>query len=140
MVLLLGLSALFNMPRGEDPVFHAPIYVVTVIYPGTSPNDLEELVAEPIEEAIYELDNLKDITTQCFDGVAVLQAEFTYEVNTLTVYNDIIREVNKLRPDLPADILQIDIMRAQSSDVNIFQHALVSSSASFGRWKSRRSG
>lgn len=131
MVLLLGLSALFNMPRGEDPVFNAPIYVVSVIYPGTSPNDMEELIANPIEEALYELDNLKTITTQCYDGIAILESEFTYEVNILTVYNDIIREVNKLRPDLPEEILEIDIIRAQSSDVNIFQHALVSKSASF---------
>ena len=131
MVLLLGLSALFNMPRGEDPVFNAPIYVVTVIYPGTSPNDMEELVAEPIEEALYELEELKEITTECYDGVTVIQSEFNYGVNTLNKYNDIIREVNRLRPELPEDILDINIIRAQSSDVNIFQHALVSSSASF---------
>lgn len=135
MVMLLGLSALFNMPRGEDPVFNAPIYVVTVIYPGTSPNDMEELVADPIEEAIYELEDVKEITTKCYDGVAVIQAEFNYGVNNLTKYNDIIRETNKLRPDLPADILEVKIIRAQSSDVNIFQHALVSQSASYQEMK-----
>ncbi|MEZ4934133.1 MAG: efflux RND transporter permease subunit [Saprospiraceae bacterium] len=135
MVMLLGLSALFNMPRGEDPVFNAPIYVVTVIYPGTSPNDMEELVADPIEEAIYELEDVKEITTKCYDGVAVIQAEFNYGVNNLTKYNDIIREINKLRPDLPADILEVKIIRAQSSDVNIFQHALVSQSASYQELK-----
>ena len=59
MVLLLGLNALFNMPRGEDPTFNAPIYIVTVIYPGTSPNDMEELVVDPIEEAIYDLEDVK---------------------------------------------------------------------------------
>ena len=131
MVLLLGLNALFNMPRGEDPTFNAPIYIVTVIYPGTSPNDMEELVADPIEEAIYDLEDVKEITTKCYDGVAVIKADFNYGVNNLTKYNDIIREMNKLRPDLPDDILEVKIIRAQSSDVNIFQHALVSPSASY---------
>ena len=135
MVLLLGLSALFNMPRGEDPVFNAPIYVVTVIYPGTSPNDMEQLVAEPLEEALYELEDVKQIMTECYDGVVVIQTDFNYGVDEMTKYNDIIREVNKLRPDLPEDILDIDIIRAQSSDVNIFQHALVSKSASYQEMK-----
>ncbi len=135
MVLLLGLNALFNMPRGEDPVFNAPIYVITTIYPGTSPNDMEELIADPVEEALYELEDVKEIDTKCYDGVSVTQIEFSYGVNTLTKYNDIIREINKLRPDLPTDILDVNIIRAQSSDVNIFQHALVSRGAPYQEMK-----
>ncbi|HFA47852.1 MAG TPA: efflux RND transporter permease subunit [Bacteroidetes bacterium] len=131
MVLLLGLNALFNMPRGEDPVFNAPIYVVTVIYPGTSPNDMEELIVDPLEDALGELEDIKKIDTNCHDGVSITEIEFSYGVEVLTKYNDIIREVSKLRPDLPEGILRVEIIRAQSTDVNVFQHALVSKSASF---------
>ncbi len=37
MVLALGISSLLNMPRGEDPPFNAPMYVVVAIYPGPAP-------------------------------------------------------------------------------------------------------
>lgn len=131
MVLLLGLNALFNMPRGEDPPFNAPIFVITAVYPGTSPADMEELLAEPLEETINELEDIKSIEANCNDGVMVLQVEFNYGVNTLTKYNDVIREVNRIRPDLPDDLLLLDIIRVQSSDVAIVQGAIISNGASY---------
>ncbi|HRW75487.1 MAG TPA: efflux RND transporter permease subunit, partial [Saprospiraceae bacterium] len=124
MVLALGLNSLVNMPRGEDPPFNAPIYVITGIYPGTSPADMEELVADPIEEVIYELDDIKKITTQCDDGLMFMQVEFVYEVDPVAKNNDVIREVNKLRPQLPDGLIALDVIRAASSDVVIMQIAL----------------
>lgn len=126
MLLVLGLNALFNMPRGEDPPFEAPIYVVSAVYPGTSPADMEELLADPIEEVLYELDDVKKIETTCDDGVMLLQIEFNYNVDPEAKNNDVIREVNKLRPDLPADLYLLEVIRAASSDVAILQTALIS--------------
>ncbi len=131
MVLMLGLSSLFTMPRGEDPPFNAPIFVITAVYPGTSPADMEELLAEPIEETMYELEDIKKISTTCDDGLMVMQIEFNYTVNTMERFNDVNRELNRLRPDLPEDLLLLDLIRAQSSDVAIFQTALVSNGASY---------
>ena len=45
LALMLGVNALINMPRGEDPPFGAPIFIVLAVYPGTSPADMEQLVA-----------------------------------------------------------------------------------------------
>ena len=131
MVLLLGLNALFNMPRGEDPPFNAPIFTILAIYPGTSPADIEELIADPLEDALYELEDIKKIVTSCRDGVLFTQLEFTYGVDIETKNNDVVREVNKLRPSLPADLLMLDVQRAASSDVAILQTALVAPTRSF---------
>ena len=63
LALVMGANALVNMPRGEDPPFGAPIFIVLAVYPGTSPTDMEELVAEPIEDVLYNLDDIKKMTT-----------------------------------------------------------------------------
>lgn len=130
LALALGANALVNMPRGEDPPFGAPIFIVLGVYPGTSPADMEQLVAEPIEEVLYNLDNIKKMTSSCSDGLMILQIEFTYGVDVDGKNNDVIREVNKVRPDLPSGIVVLDVIRASSSDVAILQTALVSSTAS----------
>jgi multidrug efflux pump subunit AcrB len=135
MVLLLGLSALFNMPRGEDPPFGAPIFIVLAVYPGASPEDVEELLADPIEDALSELEDIKKITTDCDDGLMLLQLEFTYGVDVDGKNNDIIREVNRLRSSLPDDLLLLDVRRASSSDVAILQTAITSPTASFSSMK-----
>jgi multidrug efflux pump subunit AcrB len=54
-VMVLGINALLNMPRGEDPPFGAPIFSIVVVYPGTNPADMEKLIADPIEEELYQL-------------------------------------------------------------------------------------
>ncbi len=130
LALALGGNALFNMPRGEDPPFGAPIFIILAVYPGTSPADMEQLVADPIEDVLYNLDNIKKMTSYSGDGLMVLQVEFTYGVNVDNKNNDVIREVNKVRPDLPSGIVVLDVVRASSSDVAILQTALVSSTAS----------
>ena len=50
MLIAIGVNSLLNMPRGEDPDFQAPQFSVVVVYPGTSPKDMEELVADPVEK------------------------------------------------------------------------------------------
>ncbi|MCB0658020.1 MAG: efflux RND transporter permease subunit [Saprospiraceae bacterium] len=132
-VLLLGINSLFNMPRSEDPPFNAPMFSIISIYPGTSPADMEELVADPIEEELYKLEDIKKITTTINDGLLVMLAEFNYGVNVETKNNDVIREINKLRGDLPDGIIRLDVNRAASSDVAILQTALLSETASMER-------
>jgi multidrug efflux pump subunit AcrB len=130
LALMLGANALINMPRGEDPPFGAPIFIVLAVYPGTSPADMEQLVAEPIEDVLYNLDDIKKMETNCSDGLMLLNLEFNYGVNVDGKNNDVIREVNKIRSSLPAGIVVLDVIRAASSDVAILQTALVSSTAS----------
>lgn len=128
-VLVLGINSLLNMPRSEDPPFGAPIFSIVAIYPGTSPADMEELVAEPIEDELYKLGDIKKINTTVFDGLMVMLLEFNYEVDVEAKNNDVIREINKLRPDLPDGIIRLDVQRAASSDVAILQTALISPTA-----------
>jgi multidrug efflux pump subunit AcrB len=130
LALALGISSLVNMPRGEDPPFGAPIFIVLAVFPGTSPTDMEQLVAEPLEDVLYNLENIKKMKTSCSDGLMILNIEFNYGVDVDGKHNDVIREVNKIRPDLPDGIVVLEVERASSSDVAILQTALVSSTAS----------
>lgn len=129
LALALGLNSLLNMPRGEDPPFGAPIFIVLAVYPGTSPADMEQLVADPIEEALYNLGDVKKIVTTCSDGLMMTQIDFNYGVNVDNKNNDVNREMNKIRRDLPDGLLELRVQRASSSDVVILQSALVSETA-----------
>ena len=62
---VVGVLTLFTMPRSEDPTIHPPEYLITVIYPGTSPKDMEEQVVKPIENKIYGLENIDKMLNLC---------------------------------------------------------------------------
>jgi multidrug efflux pump subunit AcrB len=126
MVVAMGANAWVNVPRAEDPTFPIAIYPIVAVYPGASPADVERLVVEPIEEVVGELDDLKSLETQVEDGVAVIRAEFTTGVDPDRKYEEVLREVNTLRPALPADLHSLEVRRTSAADVNIVQAALVS--------------
>src|ERR1043166_453102 len=99
------------MPRAEDPDIHAPQFPIVVVYPGTSPKDMEELVVKPIEKKVSELEDLKKITTRIDDGVAVVNVEYKYSSDVEAKYQELVREVNALRPELPDDIYSIEVRK-----------------------------
>ena len=128
---VVGVLTLFTMPRSEDPTIHPPEYLITVIYPGTSPKDMEEQVAKPIENKIYGLENIDKMLTTIEDGVAVIQPKFKYGVDVDNKYQEISTEINALKnSELPKDIYLIKTEKISSSDVKILQVALVSDNAS----------
>lgn len=130
MTVVLGLNTFLNMPRSEDPVINSPNFPIVVIYPGASPEDLEELVVDPLEKTIYALENIKRIETEIKDGAAILLVEYNYNEDVDEKYQELVREVNTLRPQLPAEIFSIEVKKVRPSDVNILQIALVSENAS----------
>ena len=131
LLLALGLNSLFNMPRGEDPETVAPSYSVIFVYPGTSPSDMEKLVIDPAEKRINELDDIKRVTSNVNDGLAVMRVDYKHESDADEKYQEIVREVNALRGELPQDIYDIKILKFASTDVSILQLALLSETATY---------
>ena len=131
MVLALGVNSLLNMPRSEDPIFESPFFSVIVVYPGTSPKDMEELVVDPIEEKLSGIENVKKMISSVNDGVAVIQVECVYNVDIDAKYDEVVREINTVRPSLPEGILDIKIQRFSPEGVNILQAGLLSETASY---------
>src|ERR1700761_6366222 len=131
MLALIGVNSMLNMPRGEDPDTEAPTFTAIVLYPGTSPKDMEELVVNPIEKRFNAMDDVKRIRSTIDDGLAVVQIEFKYETDPDKKYQDVIRELDAVRPEIPTDVLSINIQRFTPSDVNILQVALLSETAPY---------
>ena len=86
---------------------------------------------DPIEEAINELDEIKDIVSVARDGYAVVQTEFEAGVNMDDKYSEIVQKVNGIRDDLPDEIADLDIQRWRVTDVCILQLGIISNTASY---------
>lgn len=135
MAILLGLNTLLTMPRSEDPDLKYPFFPIVVVYPGTSPEDLEELVVDPIEKKVHSLEGIKKIKTKISDGIAVINVEYIYKSNVEEKYQELVREVSSIRGELPSDIYSLEVKKTSPSDVNILQLALVSENASKEKMK-----
>lgn len=130
-VVALGINSLLNMPRSEDPDFTMPSFVVIYVYPGTDAVDMEALIVDKVEERFSELSNVKTLRTTVDDGLALVTIEYDYDQDVNEKYQEVVREVNALAKDLPADIFRTEIRKFSPSDVNIVQIALQSETATY---------
>jgi multidrug efflux pump subunit AcrB len=126
MLVAMGLNSLLRIPRSEDPTFPIATFPIVAVYPGASPADVEKLVVDPIEDALGELEDVRTIKTRVEDGLAVVLVEFDADSDADRKYEETLREVNTLRPSLPADLRSLEVERTNAADVNIVQLALVS--------------
>jgi multidrug efflux pump subunit AcrB len=132
-LVALGWHAFQSIPRAEDPELDIPVIRVIVVQPGASPTDLERLVARPLEDAIKELEDLNKLYTTVRDGVVTVIAEFTYGTDPDRKEDDVLRQVNAKRADLPDGITLFEVIKVQTHNVAMLQLALVSETASYAR-------
>ena len=114
LLLALGAFALSAISTQEDPTFPIPLTTIVVVYPGADPEDVERLATDPIEDAIAEIEDVKEIRSTSESGLAVIRVEFEWTVDADDKYDEVVREVNALRGTLPADISSIDFDQGQS--------------------------
>lgn len=73
--LVGGVLAFFEMGRLEDPEFTIKEAIVTVQYPGATALEVEQEVTEPLESAIQELSEVKEIRSRSMIGLAEIRVE-----------------------------------------------------------------
>ncbi|EPB65959.1 hypothetical protein ANCCEY_14955 [Ancylostoma ceylanicum] len=131
MIILVGANTLTSMPRAEDPDMKAPSFPVVVVYPGTSPKDMEQLVVKPLEARFYGLDNIKRIKTKITNGLAFLFVEYEHGSDYNSKYQELIRELGAARQEeLPEGIYSTKVLEVDPTGVNVVQIALISENAS----------
>jgi multidrug efflux pump subunit AcrB len=133
----LGVFAFNNIAREEDPYLKISAFFVTAIDPGATPDNLERLVAKPIEDRLAALDGVHKLESTVVDGVAFVAVEFDADTDADKKYDEVTREVNALRPELPPEIARFEIRRISPSMVNVIQVALASPDASYQELEDR---
>lgn len=114
-----GLIAFMDLGRLEDPAFTLKMAMVITPYPGASPQQVEEEVTYPLENAIQQLpyvDKVSSITSAGLSQITV-EIQTTYGPDQLPqIWDEMRRRINDLRPNLPAGVGE-PIIRDDFSDV-----------------------
>jgi multidrug efflux pump subunit AcrB len=62
--LIGGIIAFFEIGRLEDPAFTIKQAIINVQYPGATAEEVEQEVTEPLESAIQEIPEVKEIRSR----------------------------------------------------------------------------
>jgi HAE1 family hydrophobic/amphiphilic exporter-1 len=124
---VFGIFALWNLDTDEFPDVQAPIVVVSIPYPGASPESVEREVVDRIEEAISGISGVNKINSSSLDGFATLIVEFVFEKELQEATQQIRDEISAIRNDLPLEMEEPILTRFDPADFPIVSMTLSSS-------------
>ncbi len=74
--ILLGMFALMLTPREEEPQIVVPMIDVMVMMPGATPEEIENLVTRPMEQKIWEIEDVEYVYSSSFPSFSMATARF----------------------------------------------------------------
>lgn len=106
LMLVLVVGGLFTLPSITQevfPEFELDTVVVSVLYPGASPSEVEEGVVLAIEEAVRDVDGIKEVRATATEGAAAVSVELLLGVDQSRALADIKSAVDRIT-SFPEDI------------------------------------
>jgi multidrug efflux pump len=125
LISLLGIMNYYFIPKEQFPQVIIPYIVVNTPYPGTSPEDIENLVTRPIEKQLKSISDVKKITSNSVPDFSSIIVEFDPDLSIETAKQRVRDAVDKSKSDLPTDlpsepeIMDIDISEMPVMYLNI---------------------
>ncbi|MEH6817480.1 MAG: efflux RND transporter permease subunit, partial [Pseudoalteromonas distincta] len=114
LLLLIGGSvSYFDLGQLEDPEFTLKKAMVITMYPGASPQQVEEEVTFPIENAIQQLPYVDYVTSISSNGKSQISVEMksNYRKEQLRqIWDEMRRKINDLSPSLPSGVYPSTIL------------------------------
>ena len=103
LISIWGIYSFVKLPRESNPEVKIPIAVVSDVYPGVSPSDMEELVTKKLETGISGVKGIKTITSNSANSVSAITVEFDSNQNVDDAIRRLRDQVNSIKGNLPVD-------------------------------------
>ncbi len=125
ILILSGLFAMVTLPREAEPEVKVPFAVVTTVYPGATPTDIEDLVTDKIEEKIENLENLNKFESTSAQGYSSIFVEFEAEADLKDSFRKLREVVDEADASMPKEVESSVVREIRMNDFPIVTYSLV---------------
>jgi len=126
LTLIIGFTSFRKLGVDLFPDVTFPIISVQTIYPGASPNDIEEQISKPIEEGIASLSGLKRLYSTNLESVSIITAEFQFGTDVRNAEQEIRQRLNTIKSKLPNEVDDPLVRRLDPADQPIVRLSVTS--------------
>ncbi len=109
-LMVFGFISLFSSKMELTPEMNMPMMVISTIYVGASPEDVDELLTKPIEDEIDQLSGVDSITSMSSENSSLVLLQYDYGTDMDKAYSDLKKKVDVLENSLPEDAMAPIIM------------------------------
>ncbi|MCG8338006.1 MAG: efflux RND transporter permease subunit [Proteobacteria bacterium] len=119
LIFIMGLIAYRGLPREAFPEVQIPYLIVTIPYPGSSPEDVESLIVNKLESEMQNLDDLKEISSTSTEGAAMVALEYDLGADIDEAKIEVREALDRVTPELPDDTEDPIITEINTADFPI---------------------
>lgn len=126
VIMAVGIAGFLRLPTNMLPDITYPMVKVYVYWNGATPEQIENEVATVIERKMATVDNLDYLESTSEEGVYTLLVNFDFSVDRDVAYQDVLAKMGLVKKELPQDILEPVVFKADPSQLPVVE-LLVSS-------------
>ncbi len=121
IIIVMGLSSYARIPKEATPEITIPNILVSTIYPGASPDDIESLVTQPLEKELATIDDIKVLTSSSVESASSVNVEFIAGTDMDEALRNVREKVDLARTELPDEAEEPRVIEINMSDFPIMQ-------------------
>lgn len=124
MIIIAGLWVSFIIQREARPNVNFNRVAVTAVWPGASPSDIEELVIDPIEDKIGEVDGIEEYRSVSYVGAGSISITIDDSYpEPEEIVDELRRKISEVN-DLPADVEDPVVSEIKASNIPVLNLAM----------------
>lgn len=116
-LIVFGLTSVLSSKLELIPPMDMPMLIVFTMYPGASPDDVDELVSQTIEDETGTLSGIKGVTSVSNENYSIVLLEYEYGIDTNDAYDDLKKKMDTIQAQLPDDVQEPVIMEMNINDM-----------------------
>ncbi|GMA51002.1 multidrug ABC transporter [Alicyclobacillus contaminans] len=128
-VVIVGAFAVFELPQELFPTLNLPVAAVTTSWPGASPEEMEQQVTRPVEQALQSLPGVSEIDSTSTQGSSLAIVQFNYGVDINQEVNQMRSVVSRVQNQLPSDADAPEVQQFDPTNLPIMTLALYGSAS-----------
>lgn len=102
-LIVFGLQSVLSAKMELMPTMDMPMLIIATIYPGASPEDVNDLVTTEIEETIGSLSGVDTIQSMSMENMSMVIIQYDYGKDIDEAYDDLKKKMDVLESQLPDD-------------------------------------
>ncbi|WP_374603692.1 efflux RND transporter permease subunit [Niveibacterium sp.] len=126
-LMFAGLLALNKLRVNQIPDVQPPVLVVSIAYPGASPDSVEREVINRVEKALQSIAGIDEVRSTAAEGSATIVLIFKFSKNLIEAADEVRNAIASVRYKLPVEMREPVLERVDPSAEPIMQLALSSS-------------
>ncbi|MBV6325662.1 efflux RND transporter permease subunit [Duganella violaceipulchra] len=129
-MMCLGLLALKKLRVNQNPDVEVPFIIVSVPYPGASPDTVEREVVNRLEKPLQAISGVTKLESSANEGSAQIFIEFSFKKNLIEASDEIRNAIASVRYKLPLEMREPILQRIDPASDPVMQISLSSTSQS----------